>query len=43
MTWQTCLIQEQILESLTVESQWLEHIWDHGNLFVLWVVQATID
>ena len=20
----------------TVEPQWLEHIWDHGNLFQIW-------
>ena len=25
----------------TVEPQWLEHLWDHGNLFETWVVQAT--
>ena len=25
----------------TVEPQWLEHLWDHGNLFEIWVVRAT--
>ena len=25
----------------TVELQWLEHLWDHGNLFETWVVRAT--
>ena len=22
----------------TVEPQWLEHLWDHGNSFDTWVV-----
>ena len=22
----------------TVKLQWLEHLWDHGNLFELWLV-----
>ena len=26
-----------------VELQWLEHLWDHGNLFEIWVVQSTED
>ena len=25
----------------TVELQWLEHLWDHGNLFEIWVVRVT--
>ena len=25
----------------TVKPQWLEHLWDHGNSFEAWVVQAT--
>ena len=25
----------------TVEPQWLEHLWDHGNSFETWVVRAT--
>ena len=25
----------------TVELQWLEHLWDNGNLFETWVVRAT--
>ena len=25
----------------TVESQWLEHLWDYGNVFETWVVRAT--
>ena len=23
---------------IIVELQWLEHLWDHGNLFEIWVV-----
>ena len=32
-----------ILRSLhfTVELQWLEHLWNNGNLFEIWIVQAT--
>ena len=22
----------------TVEFQWLKHLWDHGNLFEIWIV-----
>ena len=25
----------------TVEPKWLEDLWDHGNSFETWVVQAT--
>ena len=25
----------------TVEPQWLEHFWDHGNSSETWVVRAT--
>ena len=25
----------------TVKPQWLEHLWDHGNSFEIWVVRAT--
>ena len=25
----------------TVELQWLEHLWDHGNSFEAWIVRAT--
>ena len=29
-------------ENLTkVEPQWLQHLWDLGNLFETWVVRAT--
>ena len=24
----------------TVELQWLEHVWDHENMFETWVVRA---
>ena len=24
-----------------VKPTWLEHHWDHGNLFVTWVLRAT--
>ena len=23
------------------EIKWLEHLWDHGNLFDIWVVRVT--
>ena len=26
----------------TVELQWLEHHWDHRNLFEIWVIRATV-
>ena len=29
------------LKLYTVELQWLEHLWDHGNLFEIGVVRAT--
>ena len=25
----------------TVDLQWLEHLWDHGNLLETWIVRAT--
>ena len=25
----------------TAKHQWLEYLWDHGNLFEIWVVRAT--
>ena len=25
----------------TVKPQWLEPLWDHGNLFEIWVLRAT--
>ena len=31
------------VSSYTVEPQWLEHLWDHGNLFETWVVRAIED
>ena len=30
-----------ICNDITVKLQWLEHIWDHGNLFERWVVRAN--
>ena len=33
------LTDEQI--ATIVELQWLEHFWDHGNVFEIWVVRAT--
>ena len=30
-----------VLYEYTVEPQWIEHLWDHGNLFETWVVRAT--
>ena len=29
------------LKNDTVELQWLEHLWDHGNLFETGVVRAN--
>ena len=28
-------------KNITVEPQWLEHLWGHGNSFETWVVRAT--
>ena len=28
-------------KQITVELQWLEHLWDHGKLFEPWVVRAN--
>ena len=28
-------------EIFTVDLQWLEHVWDRGNVFEIWVVRAT--
>ena len=30
-------------ETHTVKLQWLEHLWDCGHLFEIWVVRATED
>ena len=27
--------------TISVELQWLEHHWDHENVFEIWVVRAT--
>ena len=35
------LIQLIIIDIITVEPQWLEYLWDLGNLFEIWVVRAT--
>ena len=29
------------IQIYTVKLQWLEHLWDHGNLFERWVDRAT--
>ena len=29
------------MKTYTVELQWLEYLWDHGNLFEIWIVLAT--
>ena len=34
-------ILSQSAKHYTVELQWLEHLWDHGNLFETWLVQST--
>ena len=34
-------IQYTLFTLSTVEHQWLEHLWDHGNLFETWVVHVT--
>ena len=28
-------------KEITVEPQWLEHLWDHGNSFETWIVRAN--
>ena len=33
-------IMPPVLVLHAVEPQLLEHLWDHGNLFEIWVVQA---
>ena len=30
--------QLQVQQIITVELQWLEHHWDHANLFETWLV-----
>ena len=37
------LLQIRKLDTFTVKSQWLENLWDHGNLFEQRVVRATED
>ena len=39
--WQSCLPSPEKVNRYTVKPQWLEHLWDHENLFVKWVVRAT--
>ena len=36
----TLVVMTNVLQC-TVEPQWLEHLWDHGNSFETWVVRAT--
>ena len=31
-----------LLYICTKELQWLEHLWDHGNLFEIWVVPLKV-
>ena len=37
----TCTFISDTLSANTVKLQWLEHLWDHENLFETGVVQAT--
>ena len=39
-TWTRHLLQ-QVSGCYTVEPQWLEHLWDHGNLFEILIVRTT--
>ena len=47
VVWITLLLQHDLVVQLyknaiiTAKSQWREHLWDHGNLFKIWVVWAT--
>ena len=34
------LLDRGSLSSFTVELRWLEPLWDHENLFEIWVVRA---
>ena len=36
-------VAPMVKEQAAVELQWLEHLWDHENLFEIWVVRATED
>ena len=38
----TCIHANVILNEMnTVELQWLEHLWNHENMFEIWVVRAN--
>ena len=45
VTWRlgriSLFFRNTIINKNTVELQWLEHLWDHGNAFETWVVRAT--
>ena len=32
---------QELRNPTTVKPQWLEHLWEYGNLFEKWVVRAT--
>ena len=38
---QRAVIPKTINQQITVELQWLEHLWDHENLFETGVVRAN--
>ena len=44
IVWATVIILEATApEMITVELQWLEHIWNHVNMFETGVIRASED
>ena len=41
VTFRRLIYLDTVSISNTVEPQWFEHLWDHGNLFETWAVRAT--
>ena len=40
-TFQVCIKFQFSRLHNTVEPQWFEHLWNHGNSFETWVIRAT--
>ena len=41
LTLYTIGVESDLSEAYTVELQWLEHLWDHDNLFETGVVRVN--
>ena len=39
--WRVVLVDQILRTGYTVELQWLEHLWDHENMFETGVVRAS--